>query len=316
MQKISNIKCKGSAILTALFIMILVAIAATAMSLRLQIDINRTQLIQNISQLKSMAMQGELRMINLLISNGLNYSKQVKENIDQPTSNSQKLSKNNIKISMSLIDLQGRFNLNNIKQTSQLKPLTLLLQNLLPKIKAQQAFLISIFTQEWVTKQNTHIVNISSQNFYQKQNPAYSPSHKPFISITEWRLVKDVTQTIFNALSPYISALPELTPLNLNSASKALLRTLGPGLSNHQASEIIKIRGKKGFKSLDEALKNPIIKSFKLSPKDLTLTSNYFLIKTHVSNKESQLILFTIVKRIINKKGVRVSVLQQTINTL
>ncbi len=312
----NNYKNNGSAILTALFIMILVAIAATAMSLRLQIDISRSQLIQDVGELKSYAQEGQLIMINKLINNAVKYKKNSKENIDLLSIFITNTSATNIHRKTLLVDLQGKFNINNISDKINLKAFTLLIHNILPKIELKQALFISLFTQEWITKKNPTVNNLTSKNYYQSLAKPYLPSHKPFNSVTEFRLVKDVTMKVFNKLLPYISALPEKTTINLNTASKQVLRTLGAGLTNKQANDIIKERGRKGFKSLKEARAKPSIEKLNLIQKQLTLTSDYFLISSQVSNHDSQMVLFTIVKRTIKKNTITFKVLQQTINTL
>lgn len=307
---------KGSAILTALFIMILVAIAATAMSLRLQIDINRTQLIQDISTLKTYAEQGRLIMSQALINNALNFSNKEKQNIDPLKMHLADNPQANLSRKITVIDLQSRFNLNNLIAKDQLSPFTLLIHNLIPKIDEETAFKIALQTKEWVSPEDKKIRNISSEHYYQSLKPSYEPAHQPFISVTELRLVKDLSQKIFNTLLPYISALPKKTPINLNTAPLAILKTLGAGLTDEQAKTIIEERGTKGFKQLEQALAHPNIKKLNLNAKALTLTSQYFLISSEVISRDSQIILFTTVKRTIDKKGVKLSIIQETINNI
>ena len=309
-------KGNGSAILTSLFIMILVAIAATAMSLRLQIDINRTQLIQDVGELKTAAQAGELSMINQLIKNGLTFVKASKQNIDPKKLRFTQPWLKGISVQTDLIDLQSRLNLNNLKNTNQLKSLTLLMTHLIPKQSPQNAFLLALQTQEWLTKKNPNVTNVSSENYYQHQTPPYYPSHKPFTSISEWRLVKGITQTVYNRISPYVASLPKSTPINLNSASKEIIRSLKINMNDTQVSAIVKARGKQGFRTLKEALENPLIKALGLKEKETTLTSNYFLIMSHASSQDIDITLFTVIKREITKEGVGISVIQQTLNTL
>lgn len=306
----------GSAILSALFIMILVAIAATAMSLRLQIDINRTQLIQTMGSLKNAASAIEAKAIQKLINNGLTFNKNNKQNIDIDLKLPPLLWQNNIKASVEIIDLQSQLNINNLKNSEQLKNLALLIKNVDEKISPQNAFLITLQTQEWITKKNPNLFNLSSATFYAKQDPPYFPSHKLFSSITEWRLVKGVTQNIYNKLFPFVTALPEETKLNLNSASAEVLESFTIMTRKSTIDTVIQLRGDLGFKTLEEALNHPAIKKLGFKAKELTLTSEYFLIRAHASNQENDITLYTIVKRKIEPKGVKLAVIQQTINTL
>jgi hypothetical protein len=59
-----------------------------------------------------------------------------------------------------------------------------------------------------------------------------------------------------------------------------------------------------------------MIKKLGLKAKELTLTSDYFLITSHASDQDDEITLYTIVKRKIKKQGIKISVIQQTINTL
>ena len=47
----------------------------------------------------------------------------------------------------------------------------------------------------------------------------------------------------YQALAPFVTVLPETTPVNINTASKKVLMALGHGLTNEQANELIAARG-------------------------------------------------------------------------
>ena len=79
---------------------------------------------------------------------------------------------------------------------------------------------------------------------------------------------------------------------------------------------MLKLRSDNGFKTLEVALSNPTIKKLGFKAKELTLTSEYFLIRSYATNQENDITLYTIIKRSIESGGVKLSVIQQTINTL
>lgn len=312
MQKSKN---NGSAILTALFIMILVAIAATAMSLRLQIDINRAQLIQSIASLKNVAQQGRLIAMQKLLDNGKKYQAGKIEQID-PLQFGFTNEVDGITSEVTIVDLQGKFNLNDLNTVKNLKTFVLFAQSLLPKMEEKALYMLALNTFDWISASNPKVQNLMTSRYYQSQKPAYQAAHQPMVTITEWRLVKGISQQVFNKLLPYVTTLPKPMPLNLNTASAPVLRTLGAGLTKQQVKTLIEKRGKKGFSSIKKALASPELIKLNLNSKQLTLTSDYFLVITKAQSAENQLMMFSFVKRKINKKAVKVNLYQETLNTL
>lgn len=74
-------------------------------------------------------------------------------------------------------------------------------------------------------------------------------------------MIKDVSAPAYIALEPFITALPESTSININTAPKQILMSLGDGLSDTQANELITARGENGItdlKEINELLKNSI----------------------------------------------------------
>lgn len=307
---------QGSAILTALFIMILVAIAATAMSLRLQIDISRTQLIEDMTALNSAISYGQNAVINKLMTDGLKAKKSKDDAIDPPQWAFETRLTNNIQLKSELIDLQGRFNLNNIIDANQLKRFALLLSNIDPKLDKKKAFLLALFAKEWISPAIDGARNITTEQFYHSQKPPYQPSHSPFISVSELRLVKGFNHARFIKLLPFLTALPQKTAININTASKTIIQTLGAGLTEEQSEAFIKYRKDNKLLNLKKVLAEPEVKKLNLTAADVTLRSEYFLIVSSASQQQKHLVLFTKVKRTINKKGVTLDILQQAFNTL
>jgi general secretion pathway protein K len=306
---------KGSAILTSLFIMILVAIAATAMSLRLQIDISRTQLIKTTAYMARIARQETLLSL-ILLDNNIKALTNDKQNIDNPSYQFTEHQNEAFNVKQKLVDQQGLFNLNNLRNKHNIKPFSRLLQLLNPKLNTKTSLTISLAVNEWITRLNLSKGMTQLDTYYAAKH--YTQSHAPMKSVSEFRLIKGVTQKIYNQTLPFITALPKPTPINLNSATLPLLQTLGAGLSKKQAEIIIKKRGDEGFSSIKAFQNSPEIKALGISPrsKDMTLTSSYFLSTVEVLNQPEHLVLFTLIERQKRKKKLDTHIIQQTINTL
>jgi general secretion pathway protein K len=129
-------KCQGGALLTALFIMTLIAIVATAMSARLQLDIYRTgasityDKLYLASQTVTFWALSQLQEKTLPGPKGNNSQGLLKE---YPSDKS--LIDNQIQVSGSLYDLQTRFNLNNLVDKKFMPMMARLIHYSDPKLK-------------------------------------------------------------------------------------------------------------------------------------------------------------------------------------
>lgn len=304
----------GSALISALFIITLVAIAATAMSMRIQLDIYRTRLtIQSdklylASEAVLFWAMGELsnKKISVLPPNSdgtlLVFPKA-----------SQNLSPN-LLTTGNLYDIQGRFNLNNLTQKEYFPFFIKLLENVLPDVDAKEREKIAIATKQWITPYTPGRGNDEFVSYYTQQKPPYYPAQDRMQNVSEFRLIRGVTANIYQALSPYITALPETTPINVNSASKLMLMSLGNGLTESQVSEIIRLRDTKGIKDMSELFTN--IKDLNIRSKQITVESKYFLSIAKVTGDDQSLLNYSIIERAKDQEGnIAVSLVSESLNS-
>lgn len=107
-------KNRGSALLTALFIMTLVAIVATAMSTRLQLDIYRTRLIINHDKLYLASQAITFWALSELNNKNIKLTKLTEQGmVDEYPKNMDAIYPQ-VQLSGGIYDLQARFNLNNL----------------------------------------------------------------------------------------------------------------------------------------------------------------------------------------------------------
>lgn len=299
---------RASAIISALFIMVLVAIAATAMTLKLQIDISRTQLIKQTDEMKRIAKRATLKSISKLIAQLISP--------DNPKLASLKLKDTDgYHVTSHITDLQGLFNVNNLKNSEFIRPLVQLLVTTNPKIKIGEAIEISESLKDYISSTNTQDAHSRFDRHFAKYK--ISPPHMPMVSVTETRLLKGMTQKTYNLLLPLITALPSQTAININSAPLFVLQTIGAGLNEKSAKDLIKARGEHGFTSKKAFNQSAIAKKMqlKIDNKFLSLHSNFYLIAIKVKKDHDALTLFTKVQIQRNKKRIKTIVLGQSINT-
>ncbi|MGF1528987.1 MAG: type II secretion system minor pseudopilin GspK [Candidatus Competibacterales bacterium] len=129
-----------------------------------------------------------------------------------------------------LHDLQGRFNLNNLNPPGAAaadppgdpqfwyRALERLLNHL--ELDPQLAQAIG----DWVDNDGERRFPAGAEGpDYTLADPPYRPADGPLVSIAELRAVAGMTPAAYRRLAPYVSALPEATHLNINSASAPVL---------------------------------------------------------------------------------------------
>ena len=160
-----------------------------------------------------------------------------------------------------------------------------MLKHLAPESKQAEAAKIVNATRDWITEPAGQAKNEYSTYYLQKK-PAYQAPHQAMQSISEFRLVQGVDKGLYEALLPYITALPSKASINLNTASAPILMALGQGLDEQQAESIIQTRGENGFQNLNDA--QELLTSLHIPVDQVTLESSYFLATAITSNKENQ----------------------------
>lgn len=308
-------KAYGSALLSALFLMTLVAIAATAMSTRLQLDIYRTRLFIQSDKLalasQAVGFWAMARLANpqtklvLLGNEGrvLDYPKSLKSLYP------------GISLQGRVYDLQARFNLNNLSNKAFQPVLLRLLMNNVKKTDMKTFKLIVNATENWVSSYRPDRGQDALMTYYSQQKPPYLPGYQPMLSVSEFRTVAGVSADIYRSLLPLLTALPTVTMINLNTVSVPVLRALGNGLTNDQAEAIIGLRLEK--EQLDSSDLQLIANKYAIPVEQISFQSEYYLSEAIVTSSDLMLKHYMILHRAKDRTGgYTVSVLSETLNTL
>lgn len=281
---------RGSALISALFIMTLVAIAATATSMRIQLDIYRTHLGLQSDKLYLTAQSVQFWAMSTLKT----QSKHPKPIRIFPK---QLFEESNLHITGRLYDLQSKFNLNNLKDKQYYWLFLNLLKNTLPHLKPFERESLALATSHWVSPYKLGRGQDSLSSYYLKQNPPYYPSQQPLQEISEFRLIEGVSAKNYQALSAYITALPEITPINLNTAPKAVLKAFG--LTETDLQTLLQERDKPG--GLNPFTLSTLLKKLKSHEAEITLESQYFMSIAKVSSDDLNLVVYSVLKRYQDK---------------
>lgn len=137
-----------------------------------------------------------------------------------------------------LEDLQGRFNLNNLGSN---KPLVFVKQfqrlfGQVPGLDASQASAIAEAIRDWIDSNQVPGGSGGAEDSdYQGLAQPYRSADQPLRSPTELLAIKGVTPEIYRALAPYVTALPlggggAPTPVNVNTAQPEVLYSLSDNI--------------------------------------------------------------------------------------
>ncbi|MFI4919479.1 MAG: type II secretion system minor pseudopilin GspK [Legionellales bacterium] len=308
------IKARGGALLTALFIMTLVAIVATAMSTRLQVDIYRTKLIVMHDKLYLASQAVTFWGLSELNNKQKTFTKLLKQGMVDQYPPKMAAIQNQIKVSGGLYDLQAQFNLNNVLEKKSMTSFINLLHQAVPQINNADATKLAQDVKDWISDYDPGKGKDDATTYYLAQKPPYYPSHQFMLSKSELRLVKNVSASIYLTLETFVTALPESTPININTASKQVLMSLGNGLHGEQVKELMTARADGGIKDLKDI--SALLKKLDLPEEQITIESQYFLNTAYASSDDFNLVVYSLMKRTHDKdKKLVVSIIGESIGS-
>jgi general secretion pathway protein K len=304
-------KQRGAAIIIALFITSLVAIAATAMIERLRLDLRRTELLLNATQGNLLAEGSILWAIEKL--NTDSQKKNPVRVMDLTSLKSALDQVDNSVITSTLYEAEGRFNLNNLNDPNYTDDFVRLIQAAAPNVDIAIARTITQAIIHWITASPP---TAALDTYYLKLNPPYRAPHRLMVSVSELRLVQGVTSALFLTLSPYITALPTATPININHTSAPVLRSLSPTLTQAAATAILARAKQTPFATVQDFLQFDVVKNNPIPANKITLASSYFLLKTSVKVAQQETLLYTLLQKVITNSRPSTVIVWQSKGTL
>jgi general secretion pathway protein K len=295
--------------------MTLVAIAATAMGSRLQLDIYRTHLTLSSDELylasQAVTFWGMDALANDIKKLKTNDKEGKLAGFPAPLQTMYP----GVTLKGKIHDLQALFNINDVQDRKFHPMFFRLLENTLAKSDDAQRKALFYSLYYWISPYQPERGQDEYIKFYEKQNPPYLPAYQRLQNISELRLLRGVTSEMYQQLLINFTALPEITPININTASRKVLMSLGNGLSETQVEELLQERGKDGFMELKDAYK--LLQKFDISNDQITIESTYYLIVATAIVEDLALTKYTVVKRNKDPKGqISLSVVSESLNSM
>ncbi|MEO5341907.1 MAG: type II secretion system minor pseudopilin GspK [Gammaproteobacteria bacterium SHHR-1] len=200
-------------------------------------------------------------------------------------------------IQYQLHDLSGRFNLNSLVGPAGAEPLALArFQHLLALLELEPELADALI--DWIDPDQEPRPAGAEDDGYLALDRPYRTAGQALISPTELRLIRGFDAEVVKTLQPYVTALPEAGPINVNTAPAAVLASLRPDLNLQQGEDLAEQRAAQGFESLDAFLAiMPPLAGQAMQPSGLSLASRYFLLDTQVKLGPTRLRLFSLLQR-------------------
>jgi general secretion pathway protein K len=273
-------KQRGVALVTALLVVSLATIAAVAMATRLQVDVRRTGNLLHGEQAYAYALAAE-SWAEVILRRDADDSKIDTLGEDWATALPPIAVEGGV-VSGRIEDLQGRFNVNNLvgADGKPSAPDLEYFKRLLALLELEPGLAIALL--DWIDADiNATFPDGAEDDIYLLEDPPYRAANRPLVSTSELRLVKGYTPEIVALLEPYITALPEPTALNVNTATPVVLQALHADLAATDTEQIIEARGEDGFPELEAFLALDALAGLQLDVK-VGIKSDWFSVLTDV----------------------------------
>lgn len=284
---------QGAVIVVALFFVALVVTMSYVMMTRLERDTRRTSLLVRTTDAE-FYMQGSILWAIEQLRVDLT-KKKPDTIVDAIPLQSPVNEVNGYKISSKITDMQARLNLNNLTTPEAQNDFKQLIKLVAPQTDEQKINVLMSALADWMRQGQ---VQNEYNKYYMNLSPPYRAAHRLFVSASELRLVKGMTSELFNALQPYITALPVATKINVQTASAVVLATLSPGMNLDTGRAIEKARLQTKLTSTQVFLNLDNVKNHNPPPESkITVVSDYFLVETTATIEKQQVVLYTLLER-------------------
>ena len=192
-------------------------------------------------------------------------------------------------------DLQGRFNVNNlIDGSGQLDQAAFDQFERLLAILDLDPRLAGVIVDWLDPDQDETVPDGAEDPLYSGFTPAYRTADMSISNITELAAVDGMDRGSFEILLPHVIALPGRTQINVNTATVAVLQSLGPNIDLGTAEGLLEMRENGGFADYSGVFA-PLL-SPELVPW-ITENSSFFQLKAVVQIDTVRVSLFTVLHR-------------------
>lgn len=293
---------RGVALLTAIFVVALATIAATALATSAAISIRRAENMQG-SEVARWYAEGVESWARSVLKQDSQSGKKADSLADAWAQPVPALPIDNGVIRGQMVDLQGLFNLNCLADKKNLQRnleiFNRLIENL-PNVDANGVTGIGEAIADWVDADDDRTGTGGFEDGdYLGLDPPYRAANQWMQSTSELMAIHGMTPKLYNALRPYVSALPTSDlKINVNTAPAPVLAAIASNLSAGSVQSWVTDRVKSPAQSTDDFLKATQLQADK-QLNFLSTTTSYLELRAEVIVGSSRVALYSV----INKQG-------------
>lgn len=272
-----KIKQKGSALISALILILLISSIATAWISQTHHHIRQQLRLEENLQAQSLTDGAKIWTISILQKTKFRQTKALIARLPVKTLSLPP----HWKMEAELIDAQSQLNLNTITEQSMRLVFYMLLKDVLKDTENAPINDIYYATLSWIDPALLKQRFMQYQAQYAKAKPPYQSGGQPMLTLAEWRKVYGMTPMLYKKLQSFITALPESLPININTCDPRIISHLTPDLKPAQVKKFLFARGDRGFQTNQELF--AILEEFKIPVQNITTQSQYFWLMVKIS---------------------------------
>ena len=287
---------RGVAIITALLIVAIATTVSVTISTRLQLDVRRTGNL----------IAGDQAYLYTLVAE--NWSRRILEQ-DRKDNQVDHLGEDSAMeippipvdggyIQGRLSDMQACFNVNAmLTVNADNAEARLRLQRLLENLGMEKSYAQGII--DWLDEDlQTTIPDGAEDVYYMNLEQPYRTANTAMLSISELRLIRGFDDPeLYATLLPHVCAFGVNAPININTATAEVLRSLGDNISESDVDKIIEQRDETAFKDINEFTRVGDLKDKIASTEGLSVDTEYFMLTTESTIGQVRVIGYSIINR-------------------
>lgn len=299
-------KQRGAALITAVLITSLATVLATSMAFRQQVDIRRTANILQGEQAYQYALGLEMFALTVLKHY---FDKNPKtDHLQEGWTTPINAPVEEAMASGQLTDASGLFNLNNlINSNGEVDPLA---QSRFSRLLDQLAIPteLAVAVVDWLdTNELPGGPSGAEDDVYQNKETPYRAANQKMADISELLLVEGMSEH-YMKLKPFVTALPEQTAINVNTAPAEVIMALADNIDFKAVEAMVKERENAAFDSIGDFKNHTVFSGLNENDKPkvvrLDVKSSYFTALIHVSLGQTQVHLKSLIFRKQDGKAV------------
>jgi general secretion pathway protein K len=264
-------KQTGLALITAMLVVAIAATTAAYLSLDQQIWSRQAQNLTDRAQAE-IVRAGALEWAIIILAKDAKDNPQSDDKTENWAKGLPPLAVEGGQVAGRIIDAQGRFNLNNLVRGGVPSPPDIgAFRHLLQSLELDPNLTDAVI--DWIdADSNASAAGAEDIDYLQMQTP-YRAANQPLQSVEELRLVRGFTKEMVDKIRPFVTALPQPTAINVNTADKKVLEAVfytSPTMVDNLVKEV-------PYKSIEDIrAKNPQLPADTKTIAPYGVQSSYF----------------------------------------